>query len=154
MTQEQSPIYYMRDAMQPASQEVAIDTAEHQRPSVLYRPRLIRYVDRWCALYGDNLQDGVSGFGDSPEAAMAAFDAEWGSPLKDKAAAQGQKWLDLDDCPDGRVFFALSCGHVADGRRHGLIQSWDDEFVCCVNSVALKAMPVILPAHPDKEPTP
>ena len=46
-------------------------------PHVLMRPKV--YVDgnKWCALYGENLQEGVSGFGDSPAVAMAAFDAAW-----------------------------------------------------------------------------
>lgn len=50
---------------------------ERQRPSVLFRPRV--YVDgnQWCALYGDNLQDGVAGFGDSPDKAMRDFDRNW-----------------------------------------------------------------------------
>jgi len=48
-----------------------------QRPSVVWRPRLYRDGDQWCALYGENLQDGCAGFGDTPEEAMAAFDAEW-----------------------------------------------------------------------------
>jgi hypothetical protein len=48
-----------------------------QRPSVLMRPRIFIDGNQWCALYGENLQDGVAGFGDSPDAAMCAFDAEW-----------------------------------------------------------------------------
>ena len=32
---------------------------------------------KWCALYGPNLQDGVAGFGDSPEEAREAFVAAW-----------------------------------------------------------------------------
>jgi hypothetical protein len=44
------------------------------RPSVLYRPALKIDGSKWCALYGDNLQDGVAGFGDSPGAAFADFD--------------------------------------------------------------------------------
>lgn len=46
-------------------------------PSVLWRPRLFIDGNQWCALYGDDLQSGVSGFGPSPAQAMAAFDAEW-----------------------------------------------------------------------------
>ena len=30
--------------------------------------------DQWCALLGDNLQEGVAGFGETPDKAMAAFD--------------------------------------------------------------------------------
>lgn len=47
-------------------------------PSVLYRPRLSRDGNAWCALYGEDLQLGVAGFGKSPAEAMAAFDAAWG----------------------------------------------------------------------------
>ena len=60
------------------------DTTEDSRgrPSVLYRPNLGMDGNKWCALYGDNLQEGCSGFGDSPEEAMAAFDAEWRSTAR------------------------------------------------------------------------
>ena len=46
-------------------------------PSVLYRPRIYIDGDQWCALYGDNIQDGVCGFGDSPEKAMQDFNRNW-----------------------------------------------------------------------------
>lgn len=52
-----------------------------QRPSVLYRPGLSIDGNQWCALYGENLQDGVTGFGDSPAAAMLDFDANWNQSL-------------------------------------------------------------------------
>ena len=47
------------------------------RPSVLYRPRIFVDGNQWCALYGDNLQDGVAGFGSFPEEAMLDFDTQW-----------------------------------------------------------------------------
>ena len=46
-------------------------------PSTHMRPRLYIDGDKWCALYGDNLQDGCAGFGDTPEGAMADFDHNW-----------------------------------------------------------------------------
>lgn len=63
------------------------NTREHEydtalRPCMKWRPRLFIDGNQWCALYGENLQDGVAGFGDSPEAAMLAFDREWVTPLK------------------------------------------------------------------------
>jgi hypothetical protein len=30
--------------------------------------------DKWCVLWGENIQDGIAAFGDTPEAAMFAFD--------------------------------------------------------------------------------
>lgn len=51
--------------------------SESTRPSVLYRPTLSLDGGAWCALYGENLQEGCAGFGDTPEAAMRAFDVAW-----------------------------------------------------------------------------
>jgi hypothetical protein len=58
-------------------QEFAIAAGEMQRPSVLYRPAISIDGNQWCALYGENLQDGVAGFGDTPADAMRAFDDAW-----------------------------------------------------------------------------
>ena len=46
-------------------------------PSVLYRPILRIDGNQWCALYGENIQDGVAGFGNSPYLAMSDFDKKW-----------------------------------------------------------------------------
>jgi hypothetical protein len=48
-----------------------------KRPCVLFRPKIFIDGNRWCALYGENLQDGVAGFGDTPEKAMDDFDSQW-----------------------------------------------------------------------------
>ena len=50
---------------------------EHVRPSVLYRPSISIDGNKWIALYGDNLQDGVAGSGDSVGEAMLSFDNAW-----------------------------------------------------------------------------
>lgn len=47
------------------------------RPHVLMRPALSKDGDQWCALYGEDLQHGCAGFGDTPEKAMAKFDDAW-----------------------------------------------------------------------------
>lgn len=64
-------------AREIALQEFNHACAQHARPSAVYRPKLSIDGNQWCALYGDNLQDGVAGFGDTPEAACAAFDEAW-----------------------------------------------------------------------------
>lgn len=51
--------------------------ADYGTPSALWKPRLFRDGNQWCALYGESLQDGVAGFGDSPYEAMTAFDRAW-----------------------------------------------------------------------------
>jgi hypothetical protein len=50
---------------------------ERCRPFMLLRPRISRDGNQWCVLYGENLMDGVCGFGDTPELAAADFDKNW-----------------------------------------------------------------------------
>lgn len=59
----------------------------HRAPSAVYKPKLSIDGKQWCALYGDDLQSGVAGFGDSPAAAMAAFDKAWVEPTVSKGGA-------------------------------------------------------------------
>lgn len=46
-------------------------------PSFRLRPRLSIDGNEWCALFGENLQDGVAGFGKSPDKAYRDFDLNW-----------------------------------------------------------------------------
>ena len=58
------------------------EVAEYQvAPSAVFRPVLSIDGDQWCALYGEDFQNGVAGFGDSPAQAMQAFDAAWFAKL-------------------------------------------------------------------------
>ena len=41
------------------------------------RPRLFKDGNMWCALFGENLAEGVAGFGETPAKAMWAFDTAW-----------------------------------------------------------------------------
>ncbi len=49
----------------------------YNEPSAIYRPKISIDGNQWCALYGDNLQDGVAGFGDSVALAMVDFNRNW-----------------------------------------------------------------------------
>ena len=80
---------------QHVGQLIGMDTeaaAMRCRPSFILRPRLFIDGNQWCALYGENVQDGLAGFGDSPDAAYAAFDAEWFTklPAKRPLAEEGR----------------------------------------------------------------
>lgn len=66
-------------------QEACATYEKMGNPSVLYRPHLSIDGDQWCALYGENLQDGVAGFGSSPYEAMLNFDENWYRKLNIKA---------------------------------------------------------------------
>lgn len=48
-----------------------------QDPSVMYRPKVFQDGNSWCALYGDNIQEGVCGFGDTPADAVNDFNQCW-----------------------------------------------------------------------------
>lgn len=50
---------------------------EMQRPFVLLKPKVYQDGDHWCALYGENFQTGVCGFGKSPALASYDFDKNW-----------------------------------------------------------------------------
>lgn len=46
-------------------------------PHVLLKPKFGRDGNQYYFLYGDNLQEGVAGFGDTPEKAAEDFDNNW-----------------------------------------------------------------------------
>lgn len=71
--------HYTQQASSRFIEEISDVASEHTRPSVLMRPKIYIDGDEWCALYGENLQDGVAGFGISPQKAMSDFDREWRS---------------------------------------------------------------------------
>ena len=57
-------------------EQISITGYEATRPSVLYRPDLIKDGNAWLAIYGD-LPTGCVGSGCSPYEAMADFDKQW-----------------------------------------------------------------------------
>ena len=54
-------------------------------PSMMILPKLLIDGDQWCALFGDSIQNGVVGFGDSPYEAYLDFDREWFKKLPRKS---------------------------------------------------------------------
>ena len=56
-------------------------------PSVLYRPRIFVDGTAWCCLYGENIQEGVCAFGNTPAEAVYNFDyyAWRGKPAPENA---------------------------------------------------------------------
>lgn len=64
-------------AAQQASYEIQVAAQHYTCPSVVWKPKLSIDGDQWCALFGDDLQSGVAGFGASPQEAMWDFDKAW-----------------------------------------------------------------------------
>ena len=63
---------------------------DHRQPSILYRPSLSRDGDQWCALYGNDLQCSVAGFGKSPGKAMHDFDKNWYKTIPEQEEKDGE----------------------------------------------------------------
>ena len=63
--------------MASVAQEYEFAAYEQQRPSAVFKPKIYKDGNQWCALLGDDLQGGVCGFGDSPDLAARDFDKHW-----------------------------------------------------------------------------
>jgi hypothetical protein len=54
---------------------------EHKLFAML-KPSLQKDGNQWCVLYGENLQTGIAGFGDSPYLAVLDFHKNWFTKTK------------------------------------------------------------------------
>lgn len=54
-------------------------------PIEMFKPKLSADGDQWCFLLGDNLQEGIAGFGDTVEEAAHAFSR---AVMRDRAGVQ------------------------------------------------------------------
>ncbi len=69
---------------QHTMEAITILCEEYTRPSVLFQPRVFRDGDQWCVLLGEDLMEGISSFGNSPNEATRKFDAVWFEALSQK----------------------------------------------------------------------
>jgi hypothetical protein len=51
--------------------------SEEMNLFAMLKPTLSKDGNQWCVLYGENLQVGIAGFGDTPRLAIYAFNKEW-----------------------------------------------------------------------------
>lgn len=75
---------YIKQMHEAAAEQAFYAAQDSRRPSMMLRPRLSIDGDKWCALHGEDLQNGVAGFGDSPAEAYIDFDAQWTHKLDPK----------------------------------------------------------------------
>ena len=71
MTSHALPRRPMLPAAKVCAQEIA---SFHASWHSVLKPRLTKDGDMWCALYGEDLQVGIAGFGYNPAAALLAFE--------------------------------------------------------------------------------
>ena len=58
-------------------------TREEYNLFAMLKPKIFIDGDKWCVLYGDNLQDGIAGFGNTPHNAILDFNMAFVTPIKD-----------------------------------------------------------------------
>lgn len=44
----------------------------------MLNPKLYKDGDQWCVLYGENIQEGIAGFGSTPLKAILDWNQQWG----------------------------------------------------------------------------
>lgn len=79
------------DHARMAVQYIHEAASEYTRPCVVFKPSINQDGNQWCALFGENLQTGVAGFGASPDAAMRAFDRAWYHDITTAISVQYQQ---------------------------------------------------------------
>jgi len=45
------------------------------------KPKLVQDGNQWCVLYGEDLQSGIAGFGDTPYKAVMDWTKQWDKKL-------------------------------------------------------------------------
>lgn len=51
--------------------------AEEMNLVKLLNPKIFIDGKKWCVIYGENIQDGICGFGDTPRLAVYDFNKSW-----------------------------------------------------------------------------
>lgn len=102
----------------------AINCTKNQKPKL----SLFQDGGRWCVLYGDDLQDGISGFGMTPDEAITQFSAE---------VIRLQEYL-----PDGSMLELLRDTARIRAQKNGEVQSNNDEVICPACATQFRAIPV------------
>ena len=75
------------DTLTNQSRHNAAIEAEEMNLVALLRPRVFIDGNKWCVLYGDDLMNGIAGFGDSPILAVYDFNKAWRKPIAQQPAA-------------------------------------------------------------------
>lgn len=67
---------FHQDVEHQSKMNILVEQEEYNLFALL-KPKLYKDGSQWCCLYGDNIQDGIAGFGDTPYKAILAFNKEW-----------------------------------------------------------------------------
>lgn len=121
------------------AQDYSVAAFEQQRPSVLYRPRIAIDGNMWGAVYGDNIQQGVAGFGESPALAMADFDKNWNATLPENDTEQG--YYEKIETPREALYEAA----CALDNQDVPLEDWPVKLIAALARAGFAVVPVELP---------
>ena len=54
-----------------------LETEQQYKRFAMLKPKVYKDGNKWCVLYGENIQDGVAGFGDTPHKAVIDWEVNW-----------------------------------------------------------------------------
>lgn len=57
-------------------------TKEEYNLFTMLKPKIFIDGNHWCVLLGDNIQEGISGFGDTPYLAILEFNKAFNTPVE------------------------------------------------------------------------
>ena len=87
MMHNDNPEDKMSETAEDINIEISAQTRDYNLVSLL-KPSIKIDGDMWCILYGENIQDGVVGFGDGPIKAVYDFNKNWDKVLTTKHATK------------------------------------------------------------------
>jgi len=77
LIQEISRHFDISHAVDMVKHEFLVSAYAQSRPFVLLKPKVYADGNQWCVLYGETIQEGVCGFGETPAKASQDFDNNW-----------------------------------------------------------------------------
>jgi len=67
------------------NQSIEMDNVYHAKQYIVMKAfnlKPFKDGNMWCVLFGENVQEGVAGFGESPFEAIVDFNENWNKPIK------------------------------------------------------------------------
>ena len=76
---------HQQDYVHEGNMNLIVEKQEYNLFSML-KPKVSIDGNQWCVLYGEDLQSGIAGFGDSLYLAILDFNKSFGTPIKKNVA--------------------------------------------------------------------
>lgn len=101
------------------SKHAAAIEAQEMNLVATLKPRIFIDGNRWCVLLGENVQDGIHGFGDTPRLAVFDFNKSWDRHLPKVEVDASPRVAFVDDAMVSRALggFDIGMGDPNDYHR-------------------------------------